>query len=298
MTLAYVSYTQLIQDTLAWCDSPDNRYWRNCLGVVGIPKSGMIPAQVIASRFNLPLSDIDTFLLKGFYSNHGGRSNQYQRRDYDPNRPVLVVDDSVHGGATLRVVEEEIRNNWSYLGLPYEVVAVYGTGHCKDYRYYKDVPVSRIFEWNWTKHPMLEDSFLDMDGVLCEDWKGPSDTSEKTTLLYERWLVDVEPLYLPTRKVRAIASARIEKYRPQTEEWLRKWGVEYDTLHLCPLTRDELLRDNSHWVHKAQVYGESASYLFIESDPDQAERIAAVTSKTVFCPPCPTLGREGKVYRG
>lgn len=305
MKFSYIPYSHLINDTLSWCDSYANRRWRGLIGVVGIPKSGMIPAQVIASRFNLPLADLEYFISTGggFYPNRGCRPCQYRKRD-TIEACVLLVDDSVHEGSTLRTAEEELLMHWSVVAgqLEVETVAIYGTGYCKDFRYYKEVPLPRIFEWNWTKHPILEDAILDMDGVICRNWTGPQDESEDTMHRYEDWLVKVEPLYLPTRRVRAIASARIEKYREQTEVWLKRWGVEYGDLLLSQRSIKELRADNSHWMHKAEHYAASASPLFIESDLDQAQQIARATGKSVFCPPGPgsnrELGEEGVMVNG
>lgn len=307
MTLSFIPYNQLVKDTLEWCETNANREtvvdsWRFLLGVVGVPKSGMVPAQIIASRFNCPLADVEYFLTTGgrFYPGKGSRSNQFWDKPerFYSRGSLLVVDDSVHEGSTLRSVREDVLRHAGISTGNIEFAAVYGSGYCKDFSYFKEVPLPRIFEWNWTKHPALEWAMLDMDGVICENWTGPRDGEPQTVKQYEEWLEWVNPLYLPTRKVAAVVSARIEKYRHQTRVWLDKWGVRYENLYLCQSTWEELRANNSHWVHKAEIYRLSQSNLFVESDHDQAEKIAKESGKPVFVPPKTThnIYTPGEVY--
>lgn len=291
MTLSFVPYRQLVQDTLAWCEQPENHKWRTLGGVIGIPKSGMLPAQVVASRFNIPLVSLEHFLSTGgrFYPGRGGRGNQYWHGLPDKRCSVLIIDDSIHEGSTLRNIKQEVLN---YLPSEYDIYigAVYGSGYCKEFSYYKEIPLPRLFEWNWQKHPMMKEAIFDMDGVICEDWPGSKDDDIS---VYEKWLEDVKPLYLPTQRIRAIATARIEKYREVTEKWLDRWHVLYDELEMADCTIEEIRAKGNYAEHKAIFYVGSASPLFIESELWQCEYIAKKSGKSVLYPPRPNI--EGKV---
>src|SRR5262245_10940112 len=62
--------------------------------VVGIPKSGLIPAAMIASYLNVQLLDLDSFIFT--YSKRSG--NRKARASDASPLSVLIVDDSVNTG--------------------------------------------------------------------------------------------------------------------------------------------------------------------------------------------------------
>ena len=70
--------------------------------VVGIPRSGMLAANIIALHLNLPLTDLDGYLA-GRVMSSGARG-----RGGGTGAHALVVDDSVLGGATMRAVRSRL----------------------------------------------------------------------------------------------------------------------------------------------------------------------------------------------
>ena len=56
--MIFVSYAQLVKDVLAWSE----KLHRNLDLIVGIPRSGMLPASILALHRNIALSDVDTFV--------------------------------------------------------------------------------------------------------------------------------------------------------------------------------------------------------------------------------------------
>jgi uncharacterized HAD superfamily protein len=139
-----------------------------------------------------------------------------------------------------------------------------------------------MFEWNLMHHPRLAEACLDIDGVLCVD---PTMEQNDDGPRYLDFVSRAAPLVLPTIKVKHIVTSRLEKYRPQTEAWLRQHGVQYEQLHMLDLpTAEERRRLNMHFKFKARVYaGDPAATLFIESERGQAIEIARVANKAVFC---------------
>jgi uncharacterized HAD superfamily protein len=101
---------------------------------------------------------------------------------------------------------------------------------------------------------------------------------------YKDFLRTAVPLYLPTAPVGRIVSARLEKYRSLTEEWLARHGVQYHSLHLVDLpTRKDRERTRAHIALKARVYRNTeSSPLFVESSEQQAIEIAERTGKPVL----------------
>lgn len=287
----FVSFAELARDVSHWIEM--NPLWRELAGVVGIPRSGMLPASMIALRLNLPLADFEYFMSNGgrFYPARHGRADSYAPLT-DERRRILLVDDSVSAGSTMAWAFGEL----SRMRLPwqFDVAAVYGPMDREfDGSFYRRIPSPRMFEWNWTRSAYLDDAMLDLDGVLCMDPE-PNVTADRNR--YEAWLPNAVPLHLPLRKFRAVVSARLERYREPTERWLTKWGIRYGDLYLINATEDERTKCDLHWKHKASHYNLSASPLFVESCPVQAKKIHETTSKPVFVPPSQSHP-NGKIFR-
>tara|TARA_Y100000590_G_C15250040_1_gene837151 strand:- start:309 stop:689 length:381 start_codon:yes stop_codon:yes gene_type:complete len=118
-----------------------------------------------------------------------------------------------------------------------------------------------------------------MDGVLCEDCQDDSVESK-----YLKFLREVKPLYLPKYKVKKIVTARMEKYREETEEWLSRHGVEYEELCMMPCETHQERQQIGFGRWKALKYIEDTSAkLFIESDILQAVEINQITGRPVLC---------------
>ena len=85
--------------------------------------------------------------------------------------------------------------------------------------------------------------------------------------------------------MRALITSRLEKYRPETEDWLSKHGVQYKSLIMMPYaTKAERLAGIPHGLWKAERYREimDECALFVESDERQARQIAGATGARVL----------------
>ena len=94
--------------------------------IVGVPKSGMLVATLIASQLNIPLIDLDSFLDGRIY--HNGSTKQREDRHLEVKESADLVD-----------------------------------------IYFKECTLSRMFEWNYMHHPLLKNTCVDIDGVLCRN---------------------------------------------------------------------------------------------------------------------------------
>lgn len=268
----YVRTTELIEATR----SLQAVVPRTIDAVAGIPRSGLLPATVLATALHLPLFAVTP---KGTLAclNTGDRSGGLA--DTQP-RQLLLVDDTAHSGATLQRVKQR---------LPLaEVVtlAVYALPEVSPLvDFYAELLRSpHVLEWNIYSCPWSAHLALDLDGVICEDCPAWADDDGRA---YLDWIYTVRPLNLPRyRSVQAIITARLEKYRSQTEAWLAEWGVNYQRLIMgpWPTIAERRSADVGSW--KAHhVNSLRRVELFIESSEGLARQISRRCKRAwVICP--------------
>jgi orotate phosphoribosyltransferase len=245
--------------------------------VVGIPRSGLLAASVLALQLNLPMTDVTGFLEGRLLS-----SGRRPRRSAPGERGrAVVIDDSVNTGAQLREVREQVK----VAGRADEVLyaAPYVTRRAREEvdLFGELLEVPRLFAWNILHHPgVIARSCLDIDGVLCLD---PTDDENDDGDRYRAFLGRAQPLFLPTTPVGWIVTSRLERWRPETERWLAEHDVRYGELVMLDLaTAEERRAAGAHARHKADVYTRTGAQLFIESDYPQAVEIAARSGRQVF----------------
>lgn len=245
--------------------------------IVGVPRSGMLPANLLALYLNLPYTDIHSF-MKGFIYKSGARKQFFNESEY---KNILVVDDSIASGSAMKECKNDLAHLASKFNIKY--CAVYYTpenGDLADYAF-EAIPTPRYFQWNIFNHTTLEKACFDIDGVLCVD---PSDEQNDDGPLYKAFLLNAAPLYIPGAKIGTIVTSRLEKYRSETETWLQANGVDYDKLVMLDLPDMKARQKaNNHAGHKAKEYQSSNYNLFIESDLGQAIEINRATKKPVYC---------------
>lgn len=243
--------------------------------VVGVPRSGMLPASMVALARNLPLADIDGFaqgrvLSSGHTRREEGTASRFAH--------VLVIDDSCRTGASM----QEARAKLAHLDCRITFAAVYGLPSKSggaDF-VFETVPEPRVFEWNVLHHPIVSRSCFDIDGVLCID---PTERENDDGARYLNFLASAVPLHRPRREIAMLVTSRLEKYRAPTEDWLDRHGIRYRELRMLDLpdaaTRRRL---GAHGSFKAGVYREAACDLFVESELPQARDIARLSGKAVL----------------
>lgn len=245
--------------------------------IVGVPRSGMMPANLLALYLNLPYTDIHSFVEGKIYKS-GARRQYFSESNY---KKVLVVDDSVASGSALKECKKDLAHLESKFDIKYCVV--YYTPENRslaDYSF-EAVATPRYFQWNIFNHSTLDKACFDIDGVLCVD---PLEVENDDGAKYKIFLDTAAPLFIPGSKIGTIVTSRLEKYRAKTEAWLDNNGIKYDTLVMLDLPDMQARRKaNNHAGHKAKEYKKSNYNLFIESDLRQAIEINRITKKPVFC---------------
>lgn len=250
--------------------------------VVGIPKSGLLLATLIALQLNLPMTDIDGLLENRIYHNGSTKVRAEWNRSVRDCQSILVVDDSIYSGKEMKRVKEKLNKIEETQNVIY--MAGYVTSENKNLVdiYLRICGLPRIFEWNYMHHPLLSRTCMDIDGVLCRDpLKHENDDGEN----YCTFLKTVSPRIIPTYPVGCLVTCRLEKYRTLTEQWLQRNGIQYNELIMMPFRTDkERQKADCYGEFKAGIYKKNAELeLFIESSRSEAEVIHRCTGKNVFC---------------
>lgn len=251
---------------------------------VGIPRSGMLAATLIALHVNAPVVSLDQFLVRELSQLRTTRRGSRHKDFANNERPrVLVVDDSSGSGSTIMKSKRDIMlaGMDEYFDIHY--FAAFSSPQSSNFLglWLEIVEQPRIFEWNLFHHNgFSERTCWDMDGVLCDD---PTDAENDDGERYISFLNNARLRLMPTMKIGAVVTSRLEKYRPQTEAWLKDHNIQYHELIMLNLpSAEERRRLGVHAWFKSEVYKASQCVLFIESDPRQAEEIWRRTGRAVF----------------
>ena len=247
--------------------------------VVGIPRSGMLPANLLALYLNKPFTDIDSFIEGRIYSS--GERGAFI--DKSKSSKVLIMDDSICSGNALQKAKAKLgdfteRN--PQIKLLFGVVfATTKSKELVDY-YCEIIDGARIFQWNLFYHSgIIPQSIFDIDGVLC-----PNPPIDDDGPKYLEYISNAPILYKPTVKIDQLVSCRLEKYRKITEKWLSNNGITYNKLIMLNLkTKEERIAWGKHGEYKGKIYKNSNDILFVESSLSEAKEIFAISNKPVFC---------------
>lgn len=258
----------------------------SCQGIVGIARSGLFAATLMATTLNLPLFELSgQNKLRAVGS--GSRTNGLTRHN---RGPLFVVDDSVYGGHAMNNAKRALR----YEGFEFLFAAVYVQPHVKHVvNYYSRLlPSPHLFEWNIFNngivHGNASDPVLrggvgfDIDGVICEECP----VSDLDTNAYRMWLKRAMPRSIPRlTDVPVLATGRIELFREETMEWMRRWNVRPRHLEMFQAESNSDPKRTSRAVaeHKAEQVKRHGLSLFIESDEYQARVINQIARKPVVC---------------
>ncbi|MFA9462190.1 phosphoribosyltransferase [Thiohalorhabdus methylotrophus] len=250
--------------------------------IVGVPRSGMLAASIVATHRNLPLIDIAGFLAgtpPWFGDTKALKPSLRFQSSWEARAP-LVIDDSILTGASMKKVGKQLE----YAGLRdrSNIGAVY---YEPDSEYDIDFALApvrypRIFEWNLMHKSILNHSCVDIDGVLCRD---PTPEENDDGPRYRAFLEQVPALQTPSQTIGYLVTSRLERYREETEQWLRANGIRFHHLYMMNLgSAAERRRLGGHGFFKGNIYKKVDASLFIESAHQQAMEIAQISGKSVL----------------
>lgn len=248
--------------------------------VVGIPRSGVLPAITISLMLNLRYADLDGFLEGRLAGAGSTKHHPGLVGSFGDVRHVLVIDDSLNRGSAMRAARERLRHLEGDIRFTFAAVYVVPDGRDEVDLALEVLPLPRMFEWNFMHHVYLQHACVDIDGVLCLD---PCEAENDDGPNYLRFLAGAAPLYRPTARIACLVTSRLEKYRAETEAWLATHGIQYDRLEMLDLpSAAERRRLGLHGSYKGKVYRDSRAMLFIESEYRQAVEIARIAGKPVL----------------
>ncbi len=249
---------------------------RDVDAIVGIHRSGSIPAALIASTLHLPChlyTDRDGLVeMSG-----GGRTGGIQSE----RNCTLVIDDTVSTSGSIQRAKAWFSANDP--GSRHLYAAIFATPHGASELdlFAHTLRIPHLLEWNFLNSHHCRTSAIDLDGVLCFDPPPFDETTPEGRAAYLAWMASARVRY-PARwgKIAAIVSYRCEYTRQVTEAWLAAHGIEFDALHLFPGEPAERTFNADQW--KGKFYKTSPAKLFIESSATQARSIHAFTRKPVL----------------
>jgi len=278
----YVTVEDLSRDALSLLP----RLPSDIVQVIGSARSGLVPATLLAEMLHVPIS-----IIRNRQGDIVPAGNGWRLLQGAPKRKgrTLVVDDTTMTGNSMLRIKQIIER--ARLPGPFLYVTIYCNPAAvnKPDLWAVDLPWPHLLEWNLFNSVLLDSFALDFDGILCQDCPRANDDDGAR---YKQWMIEVRPLHLVRRgSIQLIVTARLEKYRPLTAEWLKKWGIRVKKMVMGPWATlaERHGEDVAAWKAETLNYflrkrGGIPPRFFIESDPRQAERIAELTSGLVVCP--------------
>ena len=160
----FVSTDRLYQDMAAW-----ERQIPEFDAVCGVPRSGLIPAAYIALRRNIRMVELGTLL-----ADPARALERSPLRDVNPvmwykkphgNRLLIVDDSSSEASVTFKELRHKLADQTT---LEIQYGAVYRAAPSSQVdHFYREVPMPRMFGWNWHRHWQLRHS---PGTQLCHRW--------------------------------------------------------------------------------------------------------------------------------
>ncbi|HEY3420756.1 MAG TPA: phosphoribosyltransferase family protein [Methanomassiliicoccales archaeon] len=232
--------------------------------IVGVPRSGLLIGCIIATKLAKPLATPDGSLWM---------SKSIHIR---PIRKVLVVDDCITTGKSINEAAERIRAK--YPGAEVRTGALFANDKNKEMvdSYYTIINGYQLFQWNMM-HYKLGPVGFDLDGVICEST--PKVSSEDR---YLEFLTKARPYLIPEFEIDYIITSRPEKYRPQTENWLKENRVKFKNLIMWNVQKEPSDVESAA-SFKSKMITESQIFYYMESSIKQAELIWGATRVPCLC---------------
>lgn len=248
--------------------------------IVGIPRSGLLVANMIALLLNKPLTDVEGLIQGRLISSGRTKDTTQNIKNVSDCKKALVVDDSIASGISLQQCKERLQGIKS-IELVYCVAYSLSSSKGMVDICFEILDDPRLFEWNlFSQRSMLPRMCFDIDGVLCDDpLRNQNDDGEK----YKNFLKNTKVKIRPSGSIGYLVTSRLEKYRELTETWLSDNSIKYNSLIMLDSTAEKRAEMNLHASFKAQFYKKSDAILFVESEERQAIEICNMTKKPVYC---------------
>ncbi len=231
--------------------------------IVGVPRSGLLVACMIATKLGKPLATPENIVWTS------------KSISLKPIHSILVVDDCISTGKSINTAAERIKALYPQAAVYRGVLfASSNTKNMVD-TYGASIDGYQIYQWN-VMHFKFGPVGFDIDGVLCEEC--PDLKNEER---YLEFLRTARPYLIPEFEIDYIITSRPEKYRPETEKWLKDHGVRYKNLVMWNVSSKP--DGNETAAYKSGVIKSTPIKYYVESNTKQAEEIWKTTRKPCIC---------------
>lgn len=264
-TLKFLKTEDLIADTLKLIPSL-GRIAR----VIGIARSGMLPATVVATHTGCELWSIDQQSLTMQHLGGGARTTTFNP---DKSGKTILIDDSAWTGAAMRSCLPVVQAQFPDA----ETASIYWRDKPECYRpqHVGDAYDVHYFEWNIEHVSWSNDIGWDMDGVLCRDFTADEDDDGER---YIETMRNMEPTkWCVASKPKTIITARRSVYRDQTKAWLTKHNINVNRLIMWTGGYERKAEVIAAW--KASMIKAHRLRVYVESSTAMAKLISVATAK-------------------
>lgn len=256
--------------------------------IVGVARSGITPANIIATMLHLPLLAIRQTKGDVVQVGNGWRMGGSEHIGTDRKAKVAIIDDTSMTGNSFKAIKPIAEQHFDQ----YVTGCLYVNplSNMKPDLWVHDLPWPHLLEWNLFNSVLSPNCAVDFDGILCHDCAGWQDDDGAN---YKGFIDNAVPKYVARKTpIPMIVTARIEKYRDRTQAWLDRHGIRCNNLVMHPAKslrerqRDDIAafkaRHFEAWAKSHHARPRPS--MFIESDDAQAKRIAEITGRMVVCP--------------
>ena len=210
----FISYSQMAKDVMKlvpFCIE------KKISAIYGVPRSGLVPAVMLANELHLPCGIPGDDLL------HGGNRIEYNRDK--AKGPVLLLEDSVNNGNGIKEAFDEMFKD---MIIPI-TACVYTKPKSVDKVDFvcKVIEGPRIYQWNIFNCDLASKIMFDLDGVFCLDppiYECDDCFALKDT--YLDYIKNAIPLHIPSWPIGWIVTNRLLKYYSFTKKWLNKYNIK------------------------------------------------------------------------
>jgi uncharacterized HAD superfamily protein/hypoxanthine phosphoribosyltransferase len=269
--IEFITFQQLTDWTIEWTKRLPQKYDV----IVGIPRSGLIVASIIACRLGKPLTTPDKMLNAEYWL-----PTKDQTIKIGEVRNVLLVDDATGRGETMQTFYWQLKNVFGdSLNITRASLLVEKRATDKVDLYYKVLTKGAFFEWNLV-HCERRPLGVDIDGVLCEEPPPEVDADERK---YVNFISNARPYIIPQYTIEVIVTNRLERYREITEEWLKRHNVKYKNLIMLDLPSKRFRTQKIMIQNKVNAIRQFDLYWFWESNWTEAQAIYKACRIPVLC---------------
>ena len=256
--------------------------------VVGVPRSGMLVANLIALYLDLPFTDLDSFIDGRTYRTgrrgalHGSKTGHMVK--------VLIVDDSIGSGHEMISIKKQLQNskkdNHEYVFLA--AYSMPDSHHHADYVF--EILPAHCFQWNIMNHPRVERSIVELDSLLWAPSRTEHESRQASLNLF-----DLTAAIRPSREIGTLITRYTEDERAKVYEWLEINHIKYRQLVMNKATASSSVAYNRF---KSHMIRESSSTLFFEGSNDSASYISTLAGRPVFSTQTMEMHYPSKLARG